>query len=393
MAIDVGARLEAVKRRPLTRWLATIRLAIAMALHARAKFIGTLLGVVFAAMLANFQLGTMFGLLAKNTLFVDQVGADIWIVPPGATAAQPGQRMASSLVDVARVVPGVGRASPLVMAGTTIANPEGGSEAVTLVGFDLDTMLGGPFNLVAGDAQALRGPDTVILEDAQRERFGAVNLGSVREIGGRRVRVGGFTWGLLPFGPPFAFADLDLARSLAEVPRDQINFVLVELAPGADSAAVERELQRRIPTATVLSRDAFHDLIVSTLLSEQLGITFGVSTAFGLVIGFVIVLLSMYSSVIDNLREIGTLKAIGYTNLDLLRMLAVQAIVYAVLGSIIGIGLVAGAAEGIRSANLSLVIPPWLVLATVPIMITLCVFASILAFYRAARLEPGMVFR
>lgn len=393
MAIDVGARLEAVKRRPLTRWLATIRLAIAMALHARAKFIGTLLGVVFAAMLANFQLGTMFGLLAKNTLFVDQVGADIWIVPPGATAAQPGQRMASSLVDVARVVPGVGRASPLVMAGTTIANPEGGSEAVTLVGFDLDTMLGGPFNLVAGDAQALRGPDTVILEDAQRERFGAVNLGSVREIGGRRVRVGGFTWGLLPFGPPFAFADLDLARSLAEVPVDQINFVLVELAPGADSAAVERELQRRIPTATVLSRDAFHDLIVSTLLSEQLGITFGVSTAFGLVIGFVIVLLSMYSSVIDNLREIGTLKAIGYTNLDLLRMLAVQAIVYAVLGSIIGIGLVAGAAEGIRSANLSLVIPPWLVLATVPIMITLCVFASILAFYRAARLEPGMVFR
>jgi putative ABC transport system permease protein len=143
----------------------------------------------------------------------------------------------------------------------------------------------------------------------------------------------------------------------------------------------------------VISRDAFHDLIVSTLLSQQLGITFGVSTLFGLVIGFVIVLLSMYSSVIDNLRELGTLKAIGYTNLDLMRMLVVQAMVYAVLGSIVGLGLVAGAAEGIRSANLSLVIPQLLVLATPPAMMVLCVLASLLAFYRAARLEPGMVFR
>ena len=122
-------------------------------------------------------------------------------------------------------------------------------------------------------------------------------------------------------------------------------------------------------------------------------ITFGVSTLFGLVIGFVIVLLSMYSSVIDNLRELGTLKAIGYTNLDLMRMLVVQAMVYAVLGSIVGLGLVAGAAEGIRSANLSLVIPHALVLATLPAMMVLCVLASFLAFYRAARLEPGMVFR
>ncbi|MDX2088826.1 MAG: ABC transporter permease [Kofleriaceae bacterium] len=391
--IDVPARLRAVRRHRVTRWLATIRLGLRMAVHARAKFIGTLLGVVFAAMLANFQLGTMFGLLAKNTLFVDNARADLWVVPPGTTYAQPGQRIAGSLVDRARVTPGVARASGLVMVGTSIARPGGGSEAITLVGVDLGTLLGGPFNLVAGDAGVLRSPDTIIVEDAQRERFGGLNLGSVREVNGRGVRIGGFTWGLLPFGPAYAFAEIDLARELADVPADEVSFVLVELAPGADAGAVAAALATRIPEASVLTRDAFHDRIVRTLLSQQLGITFGVSTVFGLVIGFVIVLLSMYSSVIDNLRELGTLKAIGYTNLDLMRMLVVQAVLYAVVGSVLGLGLVAGAAEGIRSANLSLVIPQALVVMTPPAMTLLCVLASFLAFYRAARLEPGMVFR
>ena len=177
------------------------------------------------------------------------------------------------------------------------------------------------------------------------------------------------------------------------MPSDELSFVLVDVAEGADVARVKADLERRVPSAMVLARDEFHDLITYTLLSQQLGITFGVSTLFGLVIGFVIVLLSMYSAVLDNLRELGTLKAIGFSNLDLMRMLVVQAIVYALIGSVLGLGLVAGAAEGIRSANLSLVIPSTLVMITPVAMVVLCVAASFLAFYRAARLEPGIVFR
>ena len=58
-----------------------------------------------------------------------------------------------------------------------------------------------------------------------------------------------------------------------------------------------------------------------------------------------------------------------------------------------GLGVVAGAAEGIRSANLGLVIPWWLVALTPAVMVMLCMLASLLALWRVARLEPGMVFR
>jgi putative ABC transport system permease protein len=391
--VDVAARVRAVRRRPTGRWRATIVLGLRMALHAKPKFIGTVLGVTFAVLLANFQLGTLFGLLEKNTLFVDNAGADLWIVPPGTTYAQPGQRQSVALLDAARVTPGVAAASALIMTGTSITKPGGGSEAVTLIGVDLDTMLGGPFAVVAGDPADLRRPDTLFFEDSQRDRFGGLNLGSVRELGGRAISVGGFTWGLVPFGPAYTFGELDLVRSIVKCPSDQLNFVLVKVAAGQDIEAVGRTLQARVPTATVLTRQAFHAQIVRTLLRDQLGISFGTSTGFGLVIGFIIVMLSMYSSVIDNLREFGTLKAIGLANVDLMRLLIVQSILYALVGTVIGLGMVAGAAGGIRSANLALIIPHWLVLLTPAVMIVLCMLASLLALWRVARLEPGMVFR
>jgi putative ABC transport system permease protein len=392
-AVDVAARIRQVRHNRLGRWRSTIVLGLRMALHAKPKFIGTILGVTFAVLLANFQLGTLFGLLGKNTLFVDNAAADIWITPPGTTYAQPGQRMSTSLLYQARVTPGVAQASALIMSGTSITKPGGGSEAVTLIGVDLDTMLGGPFAVVAGDPADLRHADTLFFEDSQRERFGGLNLGSVRELGGHDVTVGGFTWGLVPFGPAYTFGELDTVRTIVNCPGDQLNFVLVTVRPGDDVEAVAAELARRLPTAKVISKPRFHTQIITQLLRDQLGISFGTSTGFGLVIGFVIVMLSMYSSVIDNLREFGTLKAIGLANVDLMRLLLVQSVLYAVVGTIIGLGMVAGAAGGIRSPNLALILPHWLILLTPAVMIVLCMLASLLALWRVARLEPGMVFR
>jgi ABC-type antimicrobial peptide transport system permease subunit len=74
-------------------------------------------------------------------------------------------------------------------------------------------------------------------------------------------------------------------------------------------------------------------------------------------------------------------------------MLIVQSIVYALLGSLIGLGLVALMSAGIRGPNLIVIVPRALVLATPLIMSALCMLASVLALRRVRRLEPGMVFR
>ena len=112
-----------------------------------------------------------------------------------------------------------------------------------------------------------------------------------------------------------------------------------------------------------------------------------------IIVGFVIVSLSMFSAVVDNIREFGTLKALGVTMWDLSTLLFVQSVAYAILGSIIGLALVARVAGFIRSAKLALNMPPQLTLGTVVIMILMCAFASSLALLRLRKVEPAMVFR
>ncbi|MFO0680405.1 MAG: ABC transporter permease [Sandaracinus sp.] len=368
-------------------------LALRMMFHDRAKLVGTLLGVIFATVLVNQQLGVFLGLLGKNTMFVDNAGADIWVVPPSTQTLQGGSPISLYTLDQARVVPGVAWAEPLLYGTAIMQRPDGGRESVTLVGTRLGHLAGGPWNLVAGDVSALAYPDTVIFEDSQREKLGGLNLGSVRELGGHRVIVGGFTWGLNPFAPPYAFAELETAREILHTPADQTTFVLVRVAPGADVHAVQQALAARLPNTLVITRDEFHTSIVSYLIRAQLGISFGTSTAFAVIVGFVIVSLSMFSAVVDNVREFGTLKATGATTFDLAKLLFVQALSYAFLGTTIGMFLVTRMAEGIRSANLALVLPPELYVGTYVLMALLCLFASVLALWRVRNVEPGMVFR
>lgn len=388
---------SAMRRRPflfVRRWFLMARTGIAMAFHDRSKSTGTLLGVIFAVVLVNQQLGTFLGLLQKNTMFVDNTSADLWIVPRGTQQLQAGSPLPISVLTSARTAPGVLWAEPLAFGTALMSRDDGGSEPVTLAGVRLPRAAGGPWNRVAGELDVLQAPDTVFFEDSQRENLGGLNLGSIRELNGQRIMVGGFTWGLLPFGPSYAFTEYDHARELLRIPSDQTSFVVVGLQPGQDPVNTAAALQQRLPDALVLRRTEFQARIRNYILTETaIGITFGTSAAFGIIVGFVIVALSMFSSVVDNIREFGTMKAVGARMSDLVVLIVVQAVTFALVGSSIGLFLVLNMAEGIRSPDLALVLPPALFAGSVAGMVLLCVTASMLALLRVRSVEPGMVFR
>lgn len=392
---DVSHPRPLAGRAPLAvRWRAMARAGIRMMFHGKLKMIGTLFGVVFAVILSNQQAGTFLGLLKKNTMLVENVGADLWIIPPSAAQIQAGPTLPDAVLMAARTSPGVAWAEPLLLGGGTVKRQDGGTEAVQIIGVKLPAMKGGPWNMVAGSKDSLAQPDTMVFEDSQRDKLGGMNLGSVRELNGHNVRAGGFTWGLVPFGPSLAFAEYELARTLLHIEPYRVSFVLVGVAPGHDPAAVAEDLQRRAPEARVVTAEALRASTIHYILTRTaIGVTFGTATLFGLIVGFVIVALTMFSAVIDNLREFGTLKAIGATNGDLAVLLLVQSVTYALLGSLLGLAVVSLMASGIRSAQLAMNLSPELFGGTAIAMLLLCTSASSLSLLRLRKLEPAMVFR
>jgi len=368
--------------------------AVHMVFYDKLKLAGTLLGVVFAVVLSNQQAGTFLGLIYKNVMFAKNCSADLWVLPPGAETFGPGRVLSMADAMQAKATPGVAWAEPLLVVASQVKLPAGGSEPITVVGVKPPYEAGGPWNLVSTKASVLARPDTMIFEDGDRENLGGLNVGSVREVGGRNITVGGFTWGLIPFGPSYAFADFDVARELSKTPQDRASFVVIKVTEPAKITDVKADLAARLPESVVVTRDEFQRLTIRNLLFKTaIGITFGTSTVFGLIVGFVIVSLSMFSSVVDNIREFGTLKAIGATNIDLMLLLLVQATIFGVIGSVIGLAIVSQMAKGIRSAKLAMSLPPELTFGTAALMVVLCIAASSLALLRLRKVEPAMVFR
>ncbi len=387
---------QPIRTRPgyFRRWLTLGVIGVRMMFFDRLKLAGTLFGVVFAVVLGNFQVGTFLALLFKNRMFVENAVADVWVTPPGTRQFQGGTPLNDAQLNRARSTPGVAWAEPLVVVTTQLKLPTGGSEPVSLVGTRAPRFAGGPWNLVAGSREALLQPNAVIFEDAEREKFGGLNLGSLRELSGHRVQAVGFTWGLLPFAPAYAFAEQTLAREITGQPEDRHTFLMVGAAPGVSPATVRERLQAALPDAKVMTRDEYMEEILTYILTAtQIGFSFGTSTIMGLLVGLITVALSMFSSVVDNMRQFGTLKAIGSTTGDLARLLFVQAFVYGVVGSLMGLGVIAFMVQGIRNAQLTPILPTVSVFITLGLMVGVCLFASVLALLRLRRLEPAMVFR
>lgn len=376
------------------RWRVMARMGIKMMFFDRLKLAGTLFGVVFAVVLGNFQAGTFLALVNKNRMFVENTAADLWIAPPGTMQFQAGKPLTDAQLNRARVTPGVAWAEPLLLRSAQLQLPNGGTEPVSLIGTRAPRFAGGPWNLVRGSPDELKRPNGVIFEDAEREKFGGLNLGSVRELSGHKVQAVGFTWGLLPFAPAYAFAEQELARSILKMQPDEHTFILAGVAEGQDPRAVRARLQAALPETKVMTRAEYlREILTYLIFGTQIGLSFGTSTIMGLLVGLITVALSMFSSVIENLRQFGTLKAIGSTTSDLARLLFVQAILYALMGSLIGLGLVSAMVRGMRNPQLTPILLPEGLLLTVLLMLGVCLLASLLSLVRLRNVEPAMVFR
>jgi putative ABC transport system permease protein len=113
----------------------------------------------------------------------------------------------------------------------------------------------------------------------------------------------------------------------------------------------------------------------------------------GFFVGVLIVPQTVYATTMENLEEFATLKALGASSWFSIRIVAVQALLSAVLGSAVGIAIAFPVMSLARQA-ISWIYTPWqLVAALAGATLLLAALASITAVRAAISIEPGRVFR
>ena len=102
---------------------------------------------------------------------------------------------------------------------------------------------------------------------------------------------------------------------------------------------------------------------------------------------------NLYSAAIDRIKDYGTLKAIGATNGYIRKLILMQAVIYAIIGFLIGYALIEGFRNGIANAGTLFTFHPVTKVIFFLITATISISGTLFAIRRITKLEPASVFR
>lgn len=372
-------------------------LAIKNLFHEKVRFGVTLTGIVFSIILTAVQLGIFLGFIEASTGLIGNSKADLWVVSSGVTHVEQGVVFPESKLYKVRAIEGVESARKhLVSLGAQAKKPNGSDEGVTMVGFDLDGGMGGPWNITQGSLKDLEQPDAVFVDELYAEaKIGVTTIGQVIEINSRRARVVGFTRGVRIFtSQPAVFTSFKNAQSYLNLEEDQSYYLVIKALSGADLIRLKENIAAELSDVEVLTRDELvYRQGMYWVFGTGAGITVIVAAILAIIVGVVIVAQTIYAATVDHIREYGTLKAMGATNGYLYRIILTQAVLSGLIAYVVGISVSLLISQVSMNGTLAIIVNWQLSLALFFLTILMCCTASIVAIRKATTIDPAMVFR
>ncbi|WP_175007620.1 MULTISPECIES: FtsX-like permease family protein [unclassified Cellulosimicrobium] len=364
------------------------------------------------ALLIGMALVSVTGVIAASTqasvrsIVENEVRADLvvdsatLVVPEGAVeavTATPGAAVVDTVrlgsASVATVGSGSGSGSGDSTADGTDDGARGTDVAGVPAGF-FDTALE-PVTLAGDPTSTLEDGDVVVHRRTARER--GWEVGDTLRLGegdaAVEARVGAVIDSQL-VGTGVLVRD-DVFDAVVPAAQTSVRIVYVSAADGAGPAEVE-ELRTALTSAvepflvvTVLDREqtasAFADQV------NQVLVILYALLALSIVIALLGIVNTLALSIIERTREIGLLRAVGLGRLQLAGVIAIESVLTAVYGTVLGvatgIGIGAALPGVLADEGLSTLAVPWgQVLAILGVAVVIGLVASVWPAIRAARL-------
>ena len=212
-------------------------------------------------------------------------------------------------------------------------------------------------------------------------------IGSSIKLNGQKFRVKGIVSSESELLGNLIIMDIDTAREIGGFPKDKVSSFYVEVIDPTEDRKVAKKINFALGSEVEANTASdFSEMFAGVMENFRLAaLAIALISAFVAAIGIINTILM---SVMERYREIGTLKATGWTNTNIMQMILYESTFIGIIGGIIGI---------LFGTALSLYIPAF----GIPTLIKLepVLYAFLFAFfvgvvaglypaYRASKLDP-----
>ncbi len=208
----------------------------------------------------------------------------------------------------------------------------------TIMGVDLKQPDLGPVKVKEWikEGRFLKKQGEVILEK-HYAKFHAIRLGDTFKINGRSFVVVGLLE--IKEGSQIAAANIYLplgdAQALLKGGSDVVNILYLRLKDPSMLNRVKKQISTELKGISVSSADSFLELMGGvSMIAGRFSLIASVVTLLGAVL---LIMKTMLSNLVERSREIGILKAVGWTHGEVQKQLMAEAFLQAIVGGLLGI--------------------------------------------------------
>jgi putative ABC transport system permease protein len=371
--------------------------------HGRTKLLAAVVGIVFADLLMWMQFGFLGAALDSTTSLYGRLKGQLVLINPQSHEINGAEPFPRRLLMRARGHPDVEAVAPLYTGTVKWKDPFTGQKRPLFV---YGMVPYGPALEAKGfmeSAAQLHAADTCLFDLRARPEFGRVSrelaAGDklIAEVNGRRIWVVGTT----TIGASFAVdgnivtSDVNFGRLLPGRTLGSIDVGVVRLRSGADCQQVRTDLQNMYGSSIlVLTTDEFADRAKDFMLrSRPINFIFTLGAFVGFLIGFAIVYQVLFTDVSSHLPQYATLKAIGYTDGYLRRVVLHESLILSLLGYLPAVVLAwALYAFTVKATNLPMRLTSARGLLILALTIVMCGFSGLMAMRKLRQADPADVF-
>jgi putative ABC transport system permease protein len=382
-------------------------LALKMLFGDTAKYLMLVFGIFFATFLILQQLAIFCGLMRWTTATLKNVNAPIYVVDPQVSQVNETSPMRDTDVARVRSVSSVRWAMPLFTGIQRVKLDTGAFKIIQLVGIDSASLAGAPKTIIAGNLEDLRLPNTVVIDELAVKFLSSdpkkpIRVGDRFEINDIEARVVGIAKSMRSFtGGPYVWTPYERALQYAPTQRKMLSAVIASPADGVSAEEAAREIGRQTGLRAYVNDDFdfnkpddFNTMTVFWFVKNtSIPISFGTTVIVGLIVGIAISCQTFYAFVLDNLKYLGALKAMGMSNFRLSIMLIIQSMTVGLIGFGIGLLATAGFTFTAIEQGAPFFMPTFIPFAVFGAIQLICLFAAAMGIIRLSLYEPAAVFR